>query len=175
MVGVSKSVAATLMFVAALAATLAGCSTAPSPEHEQAADAYEAVLRWVLADEPPGPDGMPAPVFVEPLAYEHIDLEVQVALIERLTEYEKLRFIDDREEAIDLELVDAPVRDAGVLIALGVVADESPTTVRVEVYRDRNDIAAYRLPMTRSGSSWTIDGEPEMVAAEDLTVDPDRD
>ena len=158
----------------------ATCSTGPTGDDDRNAAVYAEVVRWLLTAEVGSTDSdVPAfepederPVFIEPIGPDGIDLEVQVGVIDRLQDLAVVRFVDTRDEALDMSEPHVPVRDEGVLIALGVITDDLPTVVRGERYLDNTDIAAFRFTMQSRAGDWEVFGEPEPVEPESLTVTP---
>ena len=153
---------------------LAGCSST-SPEELRAANAYDTVVRWLLNDELGSDPDPEVALFFESLTNEEIPLEVQVEMLGLLDDFETVRFIDEPEEAVDLDLAAAPVHDDGILIGLGAISADEPPVVRAELYRDSDRTRAYRFTLSGSGSTWRVDGEPEVIPVEEFTGVPDTD
>lgn len=131
---------------------------------------YGLVMDWLLererfpADPGEEPDETPT-VFVDHLN-RSIDLDVQVGLVGRFEGEFELRFVDALSEAVDDSDPEAPVRNDGVLVGLGMIPEEPPYLVRAEVYRERGDLDAYRFELVPSGEDWVMRSEPERVAPE---------
>ncbi|MCP3854806.1 MAG: hypothetical protein GY745_00480 [Actinomycetia bacterium] len=152
-----------------------GCSSGTQADNTPEADAYEAMLRWILLhteDSVASSGSKPRPVFVDNLGPEEIALDVQVELVVRLAGDAELRFVDSRKEAIDVDSEDRPVRDGGVLVGLGVVPDEPPAAVRGEVYLGLNDVLGWRFPLKKTADRWELDNDPEVVDPEGLVETP---
>ncbi len=132
------------------AATLAGCG-GTSPEEVRAAAAYDTVVRWMLVQELGDEPDPELSLFFESLTADEIPLEVQVEMLALLDEFEKVRFIDEPGEAVDIDLVSYPVHDDGLLIGLGAIGPDEPIVIRAELYRDRDRVSAYRFTLTGSG------------------------
>jgi hypothetical protein len=81
---------------------------------------------------------------------------VQADVLKELEEFESLRFVDDREEAISDKQPRA-VHSDGVYLEIGPVPEAgSRIIVPAFRYTDRNHQRRLRLHMTRSGSTWTV-------------------
>ena len=92
---------------------------------------------------------------------------------------DKSDLADLRTQIIDTVRADAhvapfdmPVRDDSVLVGLGPISDDQPTELRAELYRDLDDVTAYRFTMRRSDGEWTLAEAPEVVDPEGLVADP---
>ena len=102
-------------------------------------------IRDVLADQPPPaePDVLPV-VFVVGVGETKIPADVQAEVAVELDDDAEIRFADKREEAMLEDEEHAPVRDHGLLIAVGELPggdDERSDTaiIDVEVYRSDQD------------------------------------
>lgn len=153
---------------------LLGCGTT-SPDEVRAADAYTTVVRWLLNNELGAEPDTEMTLFFESLTADEIPLEVQVEMIGLLEEFENIRFIDEHEEAVDIDLVGFPVHDGGLLIALGAIGPDDPPVIRVEMYRNQDEISAFRFTLAESETGWRVDADPEVVPVEELTGVPDTD
>jgi len=156
------------------AVPLIGCATT-SPDEVRTAEAYTAVVRWLLVDAMGDEPDPGVALFLESLTADEIPLEVQVEMIGLLGEFENIRFIDEHQEAVDIGLADFPVYSDGLLIALSAVGPDDPPVIRAEMYRNRNDISAFRFTLSESGSGWRVDADPEVVAVEELRAVPGTD
>ena len=152
-------------------ALLAGCGSDDGSGDSGVADAYIAIVEWVLAEPEfvPDPtlDGM-SPVFVESLGPGEIDLEVQVAIVRYFEPVVEIRFIDIRTEALDESEVGAPVRGGGLLLGLGPVPAAGPIDIRGEVYQTVDGVVGYRFRVAQSGQSMVLIEPPERVEPEGL-------
>lgn len=153
---------------------LLGCGTT-SPDEVRAADAYTTVVRWLLNSELGAEPDPEVTLFFESLTADEIPLEVQVEMIGLLEEFENIRFIDEHEEAVDIDLVGFPVHDGGLLIALGAIGPDDPPVIRVELYRNQDEISAFRFTLAESNTGWRVESDPEVVPVEELTGVPDTD
>jgi hypothetical protein len=150
---------------------LAGCGGDDGSRDRQVADAYIVVVEWVLAEPEFAPDPtldeMP-PVFVESLGPGEINLNVQVEIVRHFEPVVDIRFIDTRIEALDESEVGTPVRDGGLLLALGPVPVEGPIDIRGEVYQTMDDIVGYRFRVARRGQTMVLIEPPVRVEPEGL-------
>ena len=144
----------------ALTAIGAGCSGDDPPARADIdATTYVAAIEGFL---PPAvdPEGRPV-VYVVPVADESLALDTQVAVIDALAETHDVRFVDSADAAVDEGSDDEPARDGGMLLGVGRVAAEPPHTIRVEVYRDRDQVEAHLMTMSVRGDRWVVvDDEP---------------
>jgi hypothetical protein len=159
-----------LLMLAAVVAlgTIAGCGgdDDDAPPAQPDASAYAAALRPFL---PPGdPEDQPN-VFVAPFE-ETLALEEQVAIIELVGDDYDLKFVDDAATAVDAEAVGRPVRDDGLLIVLGTIAPEPPYVVRVEDYRNEDDVSAQLVTLVWLTDHWAVASQ-EPVQPEAVIVD----
>jgi hypothetical protein len=147
--------------------SLGSCGSEATPDTERNAEVYAAVIRALAAQAPPdvtGNEERERVIFVGPLDEESpISLEVQAATLEHFENAETIRFVDHREEAIDSELPEAPVRDDGMLILLGTVPDGAAPSVDAELYLDRDDVTRFTATAQRRDGDWTV-----------LTLEPSR-
>lgn len=140
--------------------------------------AYIAVVNEHLPPlPPPAGDDEPPPeppvVFIAAIGDSSLSLADQVAVIDSVAETHDVRFVDTPGAAIDGDLPDAPARDGGVLIGLGVMRAEAPHTVRVEIYRDADDVTGRLVTVDVDegdddvGTVWFVaeaeDVEPEVL------------
>jgi hypothetical protein len=153
---------------------LIGCGST-SPDEVRAAGAYTAVVRWLLTNEMGDDPDPELALFLESLTADEIPLEVQVEMIGLLEEFENVRFIDEHEEAVDIDLVGFPVHDDGLLIALGALGPDDPAVVRAEIYRSSDEISAFRFTLVESDSGWRVAADPEVIPVEELAGVPDTD
>lgn len=117
----------------------------------------------------PAADDLPV-LFIEALDPDGISLTVQVEVVAELIEEYEVRFIDDRVEAIEVDLPGQPVRADSLLIGLGPIAvDGSPAAaeVRGELYLAEDDVSAYRYTVAAAPNGWEVAGEgPEPIDPE---------
>ena len=72
-----------------------------------------------------------------------------------------LRFTDAQVDALDEDVEGRPVKDEGVLVIVGVVADGSPVDVEIEVYRNEGDVRSYVLELTGDDDRWQVTAATE--------------
>lgn len=147
---------------------LTGCpsDTDSTVGKSKEAAVYEAVIAD-LSDEfrivDPVPDRDPV-LYVEAFDLEGIPLRVQVDMVAGFIDRYDVRFVDEREEAVDDALPRRPVRKGGVLVGLHPIVGGDTTTVRVELYEDDESVRAYRYTVEELDDGvWVIVGEPETV------------
>lgn len=136
----------------------AGCDGSSGEDVSRAAQVYVATIRDVLADQPPpeDPDVLPV-VYVVGVGERDIPADVQAEVAAELDDDAEIRFADERSEALLEDEDDAPVRDHGLLIAVGELADDvDPVELAVEVYRSDDDWSKAVLTVGRRSSQWTV-------------------
>jgi hypothetical protein len=137
---------------------LAGCGDASEAKMSRPAQIFVATIREVLAHHNPaaGTDDLPV-VYVEPLGDEDIDAAVQADTASELRDVADVRFADERSEALDEDEPGMPVRDDGILVAIGDLPEEGePVDVEVEVYRSEDDRSTALFSFARRSSEWTV-------------------
>ena len=95
-----------------------------------------------------------------------IAIEVQVEIVSSFIDQYEIRFIDDRDEAVDLDLDDLPVRANSLLIGLGPIVLDGTIDVRGELYFSADAVSAYRYTLAGIGDIWPIVGVPEEIEPE---------
>lgn len=146
--------------VVAIAATGvgAGCDDAARGDGSRDGQVYVAMIRSVLDDQPPpvDPDVLPV-VYVVGVGEQDIRADVQAEVAGELHDDADVRFADRRSEAVLEDDEHVPVRDQGVLIAVGeVIGDGDPVEVTVEIYRSEADLSKRVLTVERRSSQWTV-------------------
>ena len=135
--------------------------TEPEPV-EFGAEVYAMVIERFL----PAPDPETATVvYVVPVSGDPLGLDLQVAVIDTLSDGYDVRFVDEVEAAVDDGSSDEPPRDEGMLLGLGRIAAEPPHTVRVERYEGSDQVDGHLLTLEQRGAGW--------VVADDETVTPE--
>jgi hypothetical protein len=150
----ARLVAAGAMFVAPMAAT--GCAES-SPIEGTARDAavVEQVIRTVVEPDPTEPEVVPVVYVVG--AESSISIDVQAAVAAALVDDMDIRFADERAEAIDESLEQAPVRDSGVLLVVGKVPSEGrQIDVLTERYRAADDVANVVVSLRWREPEWSV-------------------
>ena len=129
------------------------------------ADAYSAAIRWYLdsndaapATSASGDNGDPLILYVAPDSGKAIDEQTQASVVSDLaamTDRVTVRFADVRDDALDLEAPDVPVKDDGVLLIVGAVTEgPPPVDVDVAVYRNADDESTFTMRITTAGDSF---------------------
>ena len=90
------------------------------------AQVYVVTIRDVVAEEPPpaDPDVLPV-VYVIGVGEDDIAADIQADVAAELKDEVDVRFADARAEAVLADEDEVPVRDHGVLVAVGALAPES--------------------------------------------------
>jgi len=136
----------------------AGCDGSGGDEVSRDAQVYVATVREVLADQPApeDPDVLPV-VFVVGVGEHPIPADVQASVAVELDADANVEFADDRADVILEGEDDAPVRDDGVLIAVGDLAEDvDPVQLDVEIYRSEAEWSNVVLTVARRSSQWTV-------------------
>ncbi len=147
--------------VVVVALVLVGCDSSTKEETSRDAQVYVAMIRDVLAEQPPAdpPDVLPV-VYVVGVGEKRIPAGVQAEVAAELDEDAAIRFADKREEALLSDKEHVPVRDDGLLVAVGEVApDVDPVEVHVEIYRSDEDWSKVVLTIGTQSSQWTVTSE----------------
>jgi len=134
---------------------------------------YGSILDWVL-DEEPGRSADEEPdwvLFVASRSEEQVDLDVQVAVVKALEPRVFVRFIDERLEAVEVDDENEPVRDGGLIVGLGAVAEGGSVEVYVDRYRNTADVEAWLVTVRRAGATWEIVGSPSPTDVRSLLTD----
>ncbi len=156
---------------------LVGCTTGTSVDTTaRDASVYQAVITDLGERSgqslDPG-DGEVPVVFIETLGSDAIALETQVEVIAQLAETYEIRFIDDLDEAVEIDVDGWPVRSNSLLIGLGPIQVDDKTEVRGEVYRRAGEIRAFRYSLVaRTDGGWTLAGPPEEAEPEGFQPSP---
>jgi hypothetical protein len=130
---------------------------------ERLVEIYSVAVTEIAADAPTippdeGEDDEKRNVFLRASAETEMTAEVQVGVVNELAEWANVRFIDDMEEAVDLEVDGAPVRDDGILIGLGEVSDgEVSAMLTADRYVSDSGIVVYEVPLRRQGGAWAVE------------------
>lgn len=161
--------ASRLAAVFAVAGVLLGCVNSTDGD-DTARNA--AVYRSVIADvvDRSGValddvDDLPV-MFIEAFDADGIALEVQVEVVSSFAEEYEIRFIDDRDEAIDTDLDDLPVSANSLLIGLGPIVLDGTVDVRSELYLSIDAVSAYRYTLAGRDDRWAVVGAPEEIEPE---------
>ncbi|NNC81442.1 MAG: hypothetical protein HKN94_14965 [Acidimicrobiales bacterium] len=162
--------------VAAAVVLLTGCPSGDEPADETTRDSkiYVATISE-LADQfqiiDPIPDREPV-LYVESFDADGVPLQVQVDVVAEFLDVYDVRFVDEREEALDDEFVRLPVRRGGVLVGLSPIVEGTNPTLRVELYADLRDVRAYQYTVAElDDGQWGVVGAPEPVAPQGFVTE----
>jgi len=159
----------------ALANVLTGCTGSTEVDNTaRNAAVYQSVILDVVDQsgvELDSTEELPT-LFIEAFDADGIALQVQVEVVNNLIEHYDVRFIDDREEAIAMELADLPVRENSLLIGLGPLVHNGFIDIRTELYLSLNTVSAYRYTLAGSDDLWAPVGVPEKIEPEGFVSAP---
>jgi hypothetical protein len=136
----------------------AGCDGSGEDGVSRDAQVYVATIRDILANQPrpADPDVLPV-VYVVGVGETKIPADVQAEVAVELDEDADIRFADQRSEAMLEKEEHVPIRDQGLLVALGELPPEAdPVNLAVEVYRSEEDWSKVVLTVDRGSSQWTV-------------------
>lgn len=163
-------------YVACLAILLIGLSACgddggtPTTEQdpdERLVEIYSATVEAIAAHDRPAPDpedGSMTTLFLQAREDTEITAEVQVGVVNELDDWANVRFIDDLEEAVDVDADGAPVRDDGLLIGLGAVTDGAVTaTLTADSYESEELTLVFDVSLRRRAGTWEVEGPLEGV------------
>ncbi|MCU1399287.1 MAG: hypothetical protein JWN62_2396 [Acidimicrobiales bacterium] len=146
---------------AALMLCTAACSSgAAGPKSVTTADAYSAAIRWYLTTSvatatTTSVPGSPLVVYVAPESGKAISSQTQASVVKdmsAMSEVVTVRFADARDEVLQTEVDDLPVKDGAVLLLVGEVKEAAPPVdVTVDIYRSVNDSHEYTMTISGSG------------------------
>jgi hypothetical protein len=155
-----------------MAVLASGCSSdstgAPSVKP---ADAYSAAIRWyvasVAAETPTTSDEGPIIVYVAPESGKAISSQTQASVVKELYEMSDtvtVRFADVRDEVLETDVENLPVKDDAVLLLVGEVHEAAPPLdVGVNVYHNAEDTHSYRMTIIASGDSFAATAVTEVA------------
>ena len=140
---------------------MVGCGGPSKDEAARDAQVYVATIQTVLQEQPaPDPEGELPVVYVVGAGDKKIAAKVQAEVAAALVDDAKIRFADERSDALLEDEDGQPVRDKGVLVAIGPVApDKDPVRVEVEVYRSAADSSMRVVTVGMRSSQWTVTSE----------------
>jgi hypothetical protein len=153
-----RGVTAKWVALAGTLVTIGGCGNGSEVELSRSAQIFVVTIQAVLAEQNPaaGTDDLPV-VYVEPLGEDQIDAAVQADTAAELRETADVRFADERSEAVEEDEPGMPVRDDGILVAIGDVPEEGdPVDVEVETYRSEDDWSTRLFTFSLRPSGWTV-------------------
>lgn len=153
----------------ALAGVLCGCANGTEADNTtRDAAVYRSIIIDVLdrsGVDLDDSENLPV-LFIEAFDADGIALEVQVEVVNGFVEQYEIRFIDDRDEAIDVELPGLPVRANSLLIGLGQIVHNETIDVRTEVYLSTDAVRAYRYTLAGLDGGWETVGAPDEIEPE---------
>ncbi len=141
------------------------------------AQVLTAIVRDAADDVPPDPedpDELPV-VYVISGTDEDLPTTAQAAVANAVNGEIDVRFADSRDEALDDSEPGVPVRDDGVLVAVGNLRDHfkdedvDSVEVLIEVYRTENQFSRRTLTFAPSGEVWSVTSSSVI---EELDVPP---
>lgn len=122
-----------------LAATFTACEDDALPEGVvEPADAYTAIVTWQAGEQEPilaadGDEQLPV-IFIVAASGDNIDVGVQATVTSATSSEAIVRFADEAADGFDPRGDDAPVREDGVMLAIGAIPPASHS-IKVEVDR----------------------------------------
>lgn len=157
-------------------AVLPGCVTGcvdGGGDDDTARDA--AIYRSVIVDVVDGSEveldeGEELPVlFIEAFGADEIPLPVQVDVVAGLVEEYEVRFIDQRDEAVEIDLPGSPVRPGSLFIGLGDIDVDGTAEVHSELYMRTDDVRGFSYTLMEAGDGvWRVVGRPITIEPEGL-------
>ncbi len=165
------------MWLATAVAALGLLSGCVNETDDSARDAaiYRSIILDVVDRSGIELDGAEQPpvLFVEALGPDDIPLRVQVDVIGVLLERYEIRFIDDRDEAVEIDLPGLPVRAGSLLIGLGGIDVDETAEVRTELYLRIDDVHGFGYTLRDAGDGhWDIVDSPVSIEPEGLVPGP---
>jgi hypothetical protein len=150
-----------LTYLVAMTLAVGSCGSEDGRTAERDAEVYATVIRALVTEGPLDPGGeteeVDRIVYAGPIDEQvDISLEVQVAVVEELESFATVRFVDDRDEAIDDDEEGEPVLERGVLLLLGTVPAGPSPSVDAARYVDLDHAARFRVTVERSGRTWEV-------------------
>jgi hypothetical protein len=163
----------------AVAATGCGDDEPVSEGEIGTTDAYVAIVQWQADEQEPvvdenGEVRLPV-IFVVAADGETVDVGVQAAVAEATAATATVRFADDAADAFATDAEGEPVRDDGVLLAVGDVPDPAPSLiVDVDRYVVHDDGEELTLGIVRRSETNSLpdDLDPQLNRAEVTSASP---
>lgn len=149
-----------LLAVAGVALAMLGCSSEDRPLEGTARESAVVVqlVRLVAQDAPVDPELPDALPLVFVVGYDGtLAIEVQASVVATLVDEIDVRFVDERAEAIDDSTEDRPVREGGLLAAIGPIpAERRAVDVEVERYVHAQDVERFVATLVWRDSNWAV-------------------
>ena len=150
----TRSVVTTVGLLVVVATAGCGRQETVNAADLRQADVYAAIIESMV--ERPN-DPVAPTIYVEGLDGAQIPVEVQAKVIAATDGKATVRFIDDRNEAIDNSAPGAPVKPDAMLVALGPVPRTSPTRVAVAHYLAADNVTVLEFTATvNSAGHYTV-------------------
>ncbi len=151
---------------------LSGCVNGSEPD-QTARDA--SIYRSVIIDVADGSgiavdsaEDVPV-LFIESIGPDQIPLPIQADIVASLVERYEIRFIDNQDEAVEVDLPGSPVRPGSLLIGLGPIDIEGTAEVRSELYLSVDEVDGFRYTLVAAADDvWNVAGSPEPIEPEGL-------
>jgi hypothetical protein len=148
------------IFLVAGLVALAGCgSSTAKPRAIGTADAYLAIVTWELGQlGPPATDASLPIVYIATEDGKSIDAGAQAKVVKAIVQQAKVRFTDVRDDAIDTQVTDAPVKDGGVMLIVDKLDDTTSSRLEVPiiVYHNKSDQQRTTLTMVSTDGGATV-------------------
>ena len=142
-----------LVALVALAAACGGGGSDDADDHD-IPGVYIAVIRALA---PNSSTVMPKSVYVEALPGTKLSLQDQAAIVKAFGEDTVVRFIDDRNEAVDTKAPGQPVRREGVLLRMNpAAATERGLSIKTTRYLTLDDKQTTCLELEEHKPVWTV-------------------
>lgn len=133
---------------------------------DRSVEIYSGIIAHLGAEIERDPEASGTPtVFVEGLDGATIPIEVQVGVVGALEEELTVRFIDERSEAFDEAVEEAPVRDDGRFVELGTIPDGTDVEVAVRAYRSASDAEERSYRASESAGGWDVEESTAAAAS----------
>ncbi len=135
-------------------AVAAACSGDDEADDRDVPGVYVAVIRSLA----PGNTGvMPNLVFVEALPGTKLSLEDQASVVKTFGDAPTVRFVDDRNEAVEVDQPQARVRRDGVLLRMAPAqTSDDGVSVKITRYVARDDERTACLDLHEVDHTWAV-------------------
>ncbi len=151
-----------VLLLLASGSAAAACSDSREPATIGAADAFTAIIRWEIDQNPPPPkDGgsveLPV-IYVTATLGDSIDATTQATVAEATKDEAVVRFADRREDVVEMDDPKEPVKDENIMLLVGPLPEPSRAfDVQVVRYRSLDDQRSHTLSLvsTRDGARVT--------------------
>lgn len=139
------------------ALALAACKQAGTSDGNRRQLILQAAIQEVVGSDPPA-EGDPLPiVYVVPVGEQSLAATVQAEVVEGLSQIADVRFADSRDEAIASDTEQLTVKNDGVLLLVGDIAESgNRIELPVEIYVADNDRTTAVFSVRKAGGSWSV-------------------